>query len=74
MSSFNSILDIHYDNIEAMFYKANTLVELDRADEAIGIYNKLISKTREHSHFGWEWMIKDRSDVKSAIYAEFNDF
>ena len=49
------------------------MVKLDRADEAIGIYNKLISKTREHSHFGWEWMIKDRSDVKSALYAEFND-
>ena len=73
LSSFNSILDIHYDNIEAMFYKANTLVKLDRADEAIGIYNKLISKTREHSHFGWEWMIKNRTDVKSVIYAEFSD-
>ena len=35
--------------------------------------NKLISKTREHSHFGWEWMIKNRADVKSTIYAEFRD-
>ena len=56
-----------------MFYKANTLTKLDRADEAIGIYNKLISKTREHSHFGWEWRIKDRSDVKSAFSTQFND-
>jgi len=64
LSSFNSILNVHYDNIEAMFYKANTLAKLDRADEAIGIYNKLISRTRGHSHFGWEWMFKNRADVK----------
>ena len=74
LSSFNSILDIHYDNIEAMFYKANTLVKLNRADEAINIYNNLLSLSKQHNHFGSEWLLQKREGVESVMYAEFNAF
>ena len=74
LSSFNSILDIHYDNIEAMFYKANTLVKLNRADEAINIYNNLLSLSKQHNHFGSEWLLQKREGVESVMHAEFNAF
>ena len=43
LASFNSILDLHPKNVEAMFYRANTLTELGRVDEAIQIYTSLLS-------------------------------
>jgi len=74
LSSFNSILDLHSNNVEAMFHKANTLVKLNRADEAINIYNNLLSLSKQHNHFGSEWVLQKREGVESTMYAEFNAF
>ena len=74
LSSFNSILDRNPENIEAKFHKANTLVELNRADEAINIYNDLVSITQKYKHFGWEWFIKPREDVKNLVYSDPSDW
>ena len=73
LSSFNEILDLHPGNVEAMFHKAKALVELDRVDEAINIYNNLLSTAKQHHHFGWQWLIKEREDVENLLYADFND-
>ena len=68
LSSFNSILSSHPNNIEALFHKANALVKLEKIEEAIKIYNNLISQTK-HDHFGWKWSIKERDDVDNGLYA-----
>jgi hypothetical protein len=57
-----------------MFHKANTLVKLNRADEAINIYNNLLSLSKQHNHFGSEWLLQKREGVESTMYAEFNAF
>ena len=72
LSSFNSILSSHTNNIEALFHKANALVKLEKIEEAIKIYNNLISQTK-HDHFGWKWSIKERDDVDNGLYAAFSD-
>ena len=72
LSSFNSILSAHPNNIEALFHKANALVKLEKIEGAIKIYNNLISQTK-HDHFGWKWSIKERDDVDNGLYAAFND-
>ena len=74
LSSFNSILKLHPNNVEAMFHKANTLVQLNRANEAINIYTNLISLTKEHGHFGQEWMPKSRGGVDNSIFKFDNAF
>ena len=72
LSSFNSILSSHPNNIEALYHKANALVKLEKIEGAIKIYNNLISQTK-HDHFGWQWSIKERDDVDNGLYAAFND-
>jgi len=72
LSAFNSVLQSSPGDHNALFHKAQTLVRLEREDEAIQIYNNLISQTK-HDHFGWEWSLKKRDDVDNGLYAAFND-
>ena len=74
LAAFNSVLKSSPGDHDAMFYKAKTLVKLDKAYEAIQIYKNLTELTKQHSHFSHKWSLPSRDDVSSLFYAQYNDW
>ena len=56
-----------------MFYKAKTLVKLDKTDEAIQIYKNLSDLTKQHSHFSRAWSLPNRDDVSCRFLGQVNE-
>ena len=73
LSSFNSFLNLQSNNFEALYHKANTLVKLNRTDEAIDIYNNLIFLSTSHNHFDQKWLIKDKPNVNNSLIISSNN-
>ena len=73
LAAFNSVLKSSPGDHDAMFYKAKTLVKLDKTDEAIQIYKNLTQLTKQHSHFSHTWSLPSRDDVNCRFYAQYNN-
>ncbi len=72
LAAFNSVLKSSPGDHDAMFYKAKTLVKLDKTDEAIQIYKNLTQLTKQHSHFSHTWSLPLlRSHPEPSMRVEF---
>ena len=67
LTSFNSVLDLDPNNINAQFHRANTLSKLEKFDDAVIIYTELLKESKSSDYINWEWDLPPYKNITPTI-------
>jgi len=61
--SFDSVLVLESENMVANFHRANTYLELDNYNEAMNIYQTILSQSDDIKQIDWSWTFPKRKGI-----------
>jgi len=61
--SFDSVLELDPENVVANFHRANTHLKLDNYNEAMNIYQAILSQSDDIQQIDWSWTFPKRKGI-----------